>query len=487
MKICEAPCGLLCNDNGFWVEHDEETNQDILCNKADGAFPATRDHLGSVQIGHGLDIDESGIISLDGRRDIGDKIFYYEGTALPSIDVEILKECYEKFADAYYLSLIWHKNDVDVVCAIVETDDDGWTKSLNLIIYNKYYCSYKWNPLTRDYVDPEVTTFETMGMFVGIVTNGDSFPVQRLDGTPINDGDYVLVSNNSSFPFSIGDVTFHSPREKAVYVNDKWNLIEAVIQDTDETVVSIPKEESLSGLGSYQSDVNKEVKDFINNYVSMPILAPTGNEWIMRADYEDRQLDDEWARKYINKYQECIPRVKGTTSVYKDDLFGQNVGGAYDDSMTFVIRTHKSERHIIGTVSNVPELTKDFVTSKEWHDYYRVLPYLINEGQNDEGLFVGGGTVPSNETLEGELVLPTIGTNPSVTAETCAVMLPALLLQHCKTVVEALEMIGSFNIYCPHTAVITQEYHFIIGDKTQLVLVEFINNSIVVTDLTTEN
>lgn len=487
MKICEAPCGLLCNDNGFWVEHDEETNQDILCNKADGAFPATRDHLGSVQIGHGLDIDESGIISLDGRRDIGDKIFYYEGTALPSIDVEILKECYEKFADAYYLSLIWHKNDVDVICAIVETDDDSWTKSLNLIIYNKYYCSYKWNPLTRDFVDPEVTTFDTMGMFVGIVTNGDSFPVQRLDGTPINDGDYVLVSNMSSFPFSIGDITFNSPRDKAVYVDDKWNLIEAVIQDTDETVVTDPRVESLSGLGSYQADVNREVKNFINVNVSMPTLAPTDNPWLIRADYEGRQLDDEFARRYINRYQECLPKIKGTTSVYKGDLFGQNVGGTYDNSMTFVVRTSKNERHMIGTVSNVPQLTREFVESKAWHDYYRLLPYLINEGQNDEGLFVGAGSVPIHETLEGALVVPTTGTNPSSDQEVCATMLPALLLLHCKTVVEAIEMIGNLNIYCPHTPVIEEELHFIIGDKTDLILVEFLDNNVVIKDLATEN
>lgn len=113
------------------------------------------------------------------------------------------------------------------------------------------------NPLMPLEVDSGGGSGST-GVRVGIVTNGGTFPTSRLDGSPLQNGDYVAVSNSSIFPFTIDSATFTSSRDKGIYDGNSWQVEAGISQDTDETPLSDGSLESLSGNASMQNIANKE-------------------------------------------------------------------------------------------------------------------------------------------------------------------------------------------------------------------------------------
>lgn len=101
------------------------------------------------------------------------------------------------------------------------------------------------------------------GIFVGFVTNGGSFPTTRLDGSALQEEDYVRPVATSTFPFTISGVTFNSARDKAVYtgaISPHWVIDPGLIQNTAETPTYDPTTESISGVASTQKVVNQENK-----------------------------------------------------------------------------------------------------------------------------------------------------------------------------------------------------------------------------------
>lgn len=96
---------------------------------------------------------------------------------------------------------------------------------------------------------------------LGFVTNGSSFPTTRIDGSPIQIGDYVVPAANSSFPFDVGNVTFPNKKTDAVFIgNGNWTLNEGFMQYTDETPLKNKTMESLSGTAENQAELNREIK-----------------------------------------------------------------------------------------------------------------------------------------------------------------------------------------------------------------------------------
>lgn len=95
------------------------------------------------------------------------------------------------------------------------------------------------------------------GIFVGIVSKNGSFPTTRLDGTALQDEDYVKP-NASDCPFTIGTVTFTTAKDRALYLKGTWYLEAGALQDTSETPVDDKTTESLSGTSTTQNNVNKE-------------------------------------------------------------------------------------------------------------------------------------------------------------------------------------------------------------------------------------
>ena len=95
---------------------------------------------------------------------------------------------------------------------------------------------------------------------LGYVTNGGTLPLTRKDGTALQDGDYLLPHPSSSFPFTVGTITFSNKKTTAYYNSSGWTVSTDSMQFTNETPVRDKANESCSGTADYQSDVNKEIK-----------------------------------------------------------------------------------------------------------------------------------------------------------------------------------------------------------------------------------
>lgn len=100
---------------------------------------------------------------------------------------------------------------------------------------------------------------------LGSVTNGGSLPVSRKDGTPIQEGDYLLPLPSSNFSFDItysgGTLHFENKKSVATFVgNNKWHIETSSMQRTDETPTANKTLESFHGTADTQSEINKENK-----------------------------------------------------------------------------------------------------------------------------------------------------------------------------------------------------------------------------------
>lgn len=134
---------------------------------------------------------------------------------------------------------------------------------------------------------------QSTGICVGVVTNGDSFPTERPDGSRLANGDYVGVSNTSTFPFAVETCTFYSSRDKGIYSDSSWRVESGISQDTDETPVSNPSEESLSGEAETQNVVNQEFKERIEIGVPEITSADEDKFYRVTADGKCEAIDVE--------------------------------------------------------------------------------------------------------------------------------------------------------------------------------------------------
>lgn len=119
---------------------------------------------------------------------------------------------------------------------------------------------------------------EPKGILVGILTNGDHFPTKRPDGSELQNEDFVKIKSTTTFPCVIDGVTFNSSKDIGLYYKGTWSVDPGIIQDTDETPLSKPEEESLSGTANNQYQLNKEIKNALSKtYVHDQIVA--SKEW----------------------------------------------------------------------------------------------------------------------------------------------------------------------------------------------------------------
>lgn len=140
----------------------------------------------------------------------------------------------------------------------------------------KYYENIKYNEQFIEIMNG--TGGAGHATFIGYVTNGQAMPINRIDGTPLQNEDYVRPLTSSTFPFTTTDnkCTFESDLSRAIYAKtiDKWIVDTGIIQSTEEIPLSSPSEESFSGLSLFQNQINienvKELKTTIKQYKVLP-------------------------------------------------------------------------------------------------------------------------------------------------------------------------------------------------------------------------
>lgn len=220
-------------------------------------------------------------------------------------------------------------------------------------------------------------------------------------------------------------------------------------------------------------------------------------KWFDNVTYV--KTEEEYVRQYmyeryhgeINKKEMQLiakrPRG-GCSAVFVNDMLAKNLDWTFSECLNFRVVDHSGKYSFHGMAGGVTSLTQKTEYSEV--NGYRVLPFMVNDGENSEGLKVGLNVVPLDETKGGKpFTKPTTGTKPEL-QPTCLMMIPALLLKNYATAKEACKALQEdFNIYAPHTELLQEEMHLIIADEPKeegatadCFIVEFIDNKVIVLD-----
>lgn len=198
-------------------------------------------------------------------------------------------------------------------------------------------------------------------------------------------------------------------------------------------------------------------------------------------------IDYNFANEYFkNKYFGTKELTANCTVVGKDNIIGRNFDYYYNDKVSFLTRTakHKGLYSVIGMAGQVNTLTKEFVESREYDEAYKILPFMLQDGINEHGLFAEINVVPTGDKGITTGTIPT----DTRTDDVCMLMLVRYILDHYNSVEEvARELPKHVSIYAPNSDNFKGEYHFFIKDKDQAKIIEFINNSIVFIDCNANN
>lgn len=205
---------------------------------------------------------------------------------------------------------------------------------------------------------------------------------------------------------------------------------------------------------------------------------------------KDRFASEETKKKMILGTGKCLcecdcctshnkRKAGACTAVRVDDYVGRNFDFFYNECATFVVRMPRSNGRYasIGVAGQINALTNELATAGEYNDGYDILPFFTFDGVNEYGVFC-----ENNLTNSEDIKKRTIGTLPkqSREVEISMPMIPRFVLDHFKTAAEAVAYLRDHCfIYAPMTDKLNYECHFMIADKDQTSIIEFVDNKFV--------
>lgn len=186
-------------------------------------------------------------------------------------------------------------------------------------------------------------------------------------------------------------------------------------------------------------------------------------------DYDYTLKNDQ----LINKIIKDAEFGYGLT-VRKGNLFGRTYTNYYDDKVEFIIHTDGGvDRHqSVGICGNLKTFTNDFVDSRQDSEFYKSLPLLTTDGVNDSRLAVSIEFMPKKPTTKSNDI---IWAKTEERYKVPAFMLVRVLLDKCSTAREAINYLKN---YITITHLNTYDVHYLISDRTESYVVEFIDNEI---------
>lgn len=213
--------------------------------------------------------------------------------------------------------------------------------------------------------------------------------------------------------------------------------------------------------------------------VEEPIIPITPiKDYFYEMSCED--IDYDYAYEYMKNMK---PLIAGAcSSVRNGNWYGRNLDWTYDENAEFLVRTSKTNNRYasIGISGAVSGLTNEVVKSKIDNPLYKIVPFMIVDGINENGVVINTNVVPLDKGITSRTV-PAI----SEEVEICSLMLPRYILDHFATAQEAAEYIRDhMAVYIPTNLLqMNYETHFMIADENKTYLVEFIGNETVISEM----
>lgn len=280
--------------------------------------------------------------------------------------------------------------------------------------------------------------------------------------------------------FTVGEDTIITPNLKG-NVELTPEQLEVIIQNVEAIILEdidnryVQKEDGKSLVDDTEIERLKDVHNYDDTEINQKINEINLNDLEINkiADYlyscKYQNYDYDYAYKYFSELKESDSF--GCSSVRIGNLFGRNLDVTYDNTAEFIVKTpsYKGFYSVIGIAEITDKLYENIVDSGEYSDLYKILPFWLMDGINEKGLTMNVNLVPIESNLER-----TIGTNPSANISVNTLMLTRYILDRCATVEEAIDEIRRINIYSNPS----NEYHFMIADESETVVIEFYNNSV---------
>lgn len=175
--------------------------------------------------------------------------------------------------------------------------------------------------------------------------------------------------------------------------------------------------------------------------------------------------------------------IGGCSTIRNGNVVGRAFDWTYDESVGFVIRTLRTagKYATLGISASVPRLTEEFMESGEYNaESFKLIPFYTVDAINEYGLTASILLVPLDK---GQ----TTGTTPLIAKldEICNLMLVRYIVDNFQTAQEAVEYLRNYvSVYSPQgLADMGYESHFMVSDKTKSYSIEFVNNTLIATDI----
>lgn len=189
------------------------------------------------------------------------------------------------------------------------------------------------------------------------------------------------------------------------------------------------------------------------------------------------KLNYAFGKKFIE--ERFKPTFGMCSSVHNGDFYGRNLDWDYNHDAELVIRIPRTATHYASlSVTGANSLfTQEIIKNKKYLEYLDALPFMVVDGINEKGVCVNVNIVHMEKGR-------TIGTVPLIQKKDSisTVMLPRYILDNYRTAREAVESIRDYiSVYAPKTLWDqNMEPHFMICDKNESYVLEFVNNQVVI-------
>ena len=201
-------------------------------------------------------------------------------------------------------------------------------------------------------------------------------------------------------------------------------------------------------------------------------------DYLYLASYNS--LDYAYAKAFFDSGNVEVP-TGACSSVCKGRYYGRNFDWSYDNCAEFIVHVdaHDGRYASHGIAGGVKELTESFVSSGAKSEKYRLLPFILQDGQNEFGLVCSTNVVPMDY---GRNVSVPMGEQED---SICGTMLVRYILDHFKTAQEAFEYISQHVSVWFAKSLEEQGYeqHYMLKDATGVYCLEFVENSAVLFDI----
>lgn len=188
-------------------------------------------------------------------------------------------------------------------------------------------------------------------------------------------------------------------------------------------------------------------------------------------------------------YDKFYPLCGACSSVRKGSLYGRNLDYYYNYDISCVVKAGGNAGHYktMGVVGAISSFTKDILEKGDYlHSDYYSLPFFLVDGINEKGLFMNTNITHLDPRSINSLNFKSTSPKLEQKENICISMLCRYVLDKFATVDEAVEYLDNYvKVYANKRMIkMGLDAHFMLGDKTKTVVLEFVENNMKVIDST---